>query len=431
MFWKQKVCSLDTAFVVGVFVLLEDNSIGYVLQVLNANAELPDGDAVGSSAALQNKTSGAFKASKRSIRRKKKAGKSTTKAANATVSDNACAMAASGGGSYDSLNACVLDSQFGDGTQYCDRAKGSDPTRDRQLWLKFEQLQKQHGDGLTNAMLEECGYDFEAAIKELQGQTRAMQEQVKAGDCRTKPDAATCEKGKSGDDGDTSEFWGQVDTAWQSAGNTVPQPSTRMQTTAALDEALVCQLAADARLDAAAAAQLCSMFSHTPPAVVVQALTKQGGNVQLAADALLTGQGGTATAEHDSMVAATATASHQPSPAAASAAVALTRSDPALVVGVQQLQDMFPVLERDMAEVLMQQHHGNVQAVSEMTCTWQLVMAFSCESLSAAHARVCHECHSNKEHHLHRCVLCNKCFANESYQLTELISGCAGCSLPV
>jgi hypothetical protein len=332
----------------GVMVVLTDNTIGFVVAVLDPAGSSSSGEAGSSSkraAAQQPKTS------KLNKRNKQKAGRKKA----ASAGGNLAALDAAALDSADVLSEWALsqhDAAPGDVAATAAAGLGvrnaADAAADMQLWAEFDALQRQHGEELCGAILRSCDHDFVEAIALIKAQAAGF----------------------------GSSSTGAAVTATPAAA-AVPAAAAQQPAAAAAgpDEDLVVQLALSLGLPAESALALCRLVPHVAPEAAVEALQQHSGDANKAADALLA-----AEAEAESAAAAAAIAAGEPaaygitsssrgsqlSPADRVAAAFARARDPDLVVAARRLCGMFAGLQQDVAEMMLQEHGGSIEQVREL-----------------------------------------------------------------
>ncbi|GBF89088.1 hypothetical protein Rsub_01805 [Raphidocelis subcapitata] len=233
---------------------------------------------------------------------------------------------------------------------------------DLQLWREFERLQAAHGEALCAAVLEACGGDFAAAIREIRGQAEA----AAAAAAAPKPPSPPSSGGWSPRPGAGGAGWGgspPASPATRGGGGAGGRASGAGSPAAAEAEAArdreIAALAEAFCVPAAAARRLCATLRDAPPAAAVEALAEARGDVNAAAEALLAGAGAGAAAASRSPRAARA-----PRDAAADALRALARGDPAEEVALRRLGEAFPSVPAAVARAVLQQHRGDASAAA-------------------------------------------------------------------
>jgi hypothetical protein len=222
----------------------------------------------------------------------------------------------------------VLDAHGG---QQPRRRNARDAERDLQLWREFEALQQQHGEVLCSTILESCNQDFAEAIELIKGQAGGMQGFP----------AATAE----------------------AASSSAAAAAAAVRVSAA-DDGLVSQLALSLGLVPEHALQLARLVPDLSAEAVVQALRQHSGDVDMAADALLSNQA--LAADADSVSSPTLSSSgprDAPHSEQHSAKSFMAGRDGSHMTAVLQLQAMVPGLGVDMAGLLLDEHGGDLLKV--------------------------------------------------------------------
>lgn len=231
---------------------------------------------------------------------------------------------------------------------------------DLALWREFEELQASHGEAVCGAILEDCGNDFEAAIRTIRGQSAAAGGSTAIEDAWASPGGAL--EGWESPAGATppgSPFRGvgQGGESAQSLSPAARRETERVREVRALAEVY--------RVPEAAAQELCATLPQVAPAAAVEALSSHGGDVDAAAMALIMGR-----SEEDAGGKLTGSpggagrAAGRGESAAAAAVRALTGADPARVVALRQLAELFPSVPEAVASAVLAQHGGSCEAAA-------------------------------------------------------------------
>lgn len=267
----------------GVLVVLSDNTIGHVLRVLDA----PDLAATPAAAA-------ATTASSRPHKHKPAA---AAAAAAAAGYQPGAELGVAGDAILDqfTFGGSLLVSQGGlaggrdgsagaaEASAAAGLASGEDVVA---LFQRFSALQQRFGEAMCEGVLAACGFDFQAACEELEGQQLLLE----AGAASSTPTS------NAGGGGFGAASWEQPtsDNSWHGGS---PPPAARSPLAAAAMEVPLClppvslrQLAEEAGVALEAAQQLAGMLGEVEAAQVVAALVAKGGDVNAAAEALLSGE---------------------------------------------------------------------------------------------------------------------------------------------
>lgn len=194
--------------------------------------------------------------------------------------------------------------------------------RDSQLLKEFAGLEEQYGQGVCNAILHDCNLDLREAIAFIKAQAEAHDSSPAIGIAG--PDNAAMSTSSGAD-----------------------------AATAQVDEELAQQLALSLGLDGDSALSLCKLAPMASAQGVVDALYQHGGDMQQAANALLSGASNSTTGANNFLAV-----HHSGSNS--------SNKDGNLVAGALQLCEWFPHLSRDTAEMLLLEHGGDVDRVSRI-----------------------------------------------------------------
>lgn len=282
----------------GVLVVLTDNTIGYVAVVIDSQGR--SSSQGGSSSAAPADTAAAKPSSSKKQSSGSKKAQKAPKLPESKPAATSAAPAGSGGsgmlsGLLDPLRQWMVQAGAAVTPEIpapeLRRRNKQDVERDLQLWHEFVALQQQHGEDLCNTILESCNQDFAEAIALIKGQAGGLQ--------------AAASSGGGGDGGSAA-----VSPTRTPAGSSRPVSGSGAATPAGIlgraggataaaapaaaaadDEDFVRQLALSVGLKPDDALQLARLVPHLSADAVVRELQKQKGDVSLAADALLSGQG--------------------------------------------------------------------------------------------------------------------------------------------
>jgi hypothetical protein len=333
----------------GVMVVLTDNTIGFVVAVLDSagsSSSVGSGGAGSSSskrAAAQPKAGKPNKRKQKAARKKPAAQGGNLAALDAAASDAADVLSEWAMSQHDAAQGGVA-AAAGLGVR-----NAADAARDMQLWAEFDVLQQQHGEELCSAILRSCDHDFVEAVATIKAQAAGF--------------------------GGSSGSAAAATNAAAAAPAAVQQPAAA----AGPDDELVVQLALSLGLPVASALALCRLVPHVAPEAAVQALQQHGGDADKAANALLAAE---AEAESAAAAAAIAAADHSEpagygsgsssglSPAEHVAASFARARDPDLVVSAHSLCSMFAGLDQAQAELVLQEHGGSIEEVRGVLLGW-------------------------------------------------------------
>jgi hypothetical protein len=337
----------------GVMVVLSDNTIGFVVAVLDS-AGSSSGAGAGSSkraAPQQPMTSKPNKRKQRAAHKKAAARGGNLAALDAAASDAAEVLSEWVMSQNDSAQGGVAaTAAAGLGVR-----NAADAARDMQLWAEFDALQRQLGEGLCSAILHSCDHDFVEAVATIKAQA-------------------------AGFGGGSSSAAGASASAPAVAALSV-QPPAAAAAAHEPDDDLVVQLALSLGLPAESALALCRLVPHVAPEAAVEALQQHSGDANKAADALLAAEAEAASAAAaaaiaaaDERAAAALESASEPaaygsgsggglSPAERVAASFARARDPDLVVSARSLCGMFDGLQQELAELVLQEHGGSIEQV--------------------------------------------------------------------
>ncbi|WIA09664.1 hypothetical protein OEZ85_009050 [Tetradesmus obliquus] len=345
----------------GVMVVLTDNTIGFVVAVLDpASSGCGGAGSSGSSkrAAAQAKASKPNKRKQKAARKKPAVQGGQLAALDAAASDAADVLSEWAMSQHDAAQGGVAATAAGG----LGARNAADAARDMQLWAEFDALQRQHGEELCSAILRSCNHDFVEAVATIKAQAAGFG----SGAAAAAPAAAA------------------VPTAGATAA--VQQPAAAAAA-AGPDDELVVQLALSLGLPAESALALCRLVPHVAPEAAVEALQQHSGDANKAANALLAAEAevesaaaAAAIAAADDSISSTAasaeaavcggSSSSRRSPAERVAASFVRGRDADLVVAARGLCGMFDGLQQELAELVLQEHGGSIeeaaQAISDM-----------------------------------------------------------------
>ncbi|KIZ02716.1 hypothetical protein MNEG_5240 [Monoraphidium neglectum] len=221
-------------------------------------------------------------------------------------------------------------------------AAGESGRDNLELWLEFERLKRQFGEALCTAIMEDCDNDFAVAIRTIK----------EKGDAAAAAGAAAAAAAAP----PTPEAWGSPRRdGWGEPGSASPGAAA----TAAARVNEVVMLAAAQGVPAAAALELCATLKAVAPTAAVAALARRGGDVNAAAEDLLSGATSGATSG-----APAAAPGNQAARSAGAGRAAGPPEDPAHAVALRRLQEMLPAVPTAVASAVLRQHHGDADAAA-------------------------------------------------------------------
>ncbi|KAF6256253.1 hypothetical protein COO60DRAFT_130697 [Scenedesmus sp. NREL 46B-D3] len=235
----------------GVMVVLTDNTIGFVVAVLDpaggssSNVVGAGGSSSSSNkrAAMQPKASTPNKRKQKAARKKAAAQGGKLAALDAAASETADVLSEWAMSQHDAAQGGVAATPAaGLGVR-----NAADAAHDMHLWDEFVGLQRQHGEGLCGAILRSCDHDFVEAIATIKAQAAGFSSS-------TSSEAA---------DGAAAA----VPAAGAAAGP---------------DDDLVVQLALSLGLPAESALALCRLVPHVAAEAAVEALQQHSGDANKA-----------------------------------------------------------------------------------------------------------------------------------------------------
>jgi hypothetical protein len=272
----------------GVLVVLTDNTIGHVLRVLDAPnlAATPAAPATTTASSRPHKHKPAAAAAAA-------AAAGYQPGAELGVAGDAILDQFTFGGSLLVTQGGLADAWAADGEL---SAAGAGSGEDvAALFQRFSGLQQRFGEAMCEGVLEACGFDFQAACQELEGQ----QQLLEGGAASSTPTSSSAAAAAAAGGGGMSSWEQPIsDNSWHGGSPPPAEPSPLAAAAAAIvvpvpvavPAVSLRQLAEEAGVAREAAEQLAGMLGEVEPSQVVAALVAKGGDVNAAAEALLSGE---------------------------------------------------------------------------------------------------------------------------------------------